>query len=256
LRKIWKECPCCNQRYQKELRVDLATAFVSYVEGQHPDDQGMLVTALNEKLMSLERMAKKNRCTPQTRQEARDTANKMLSTFEQMKNEEDPLPNRVQHIEPKVYGCLGRIALEEGTKDSLKEALSHYEKSRDLCLVLGLTNEVALAEYNISVAKEECEGVSSMSIEKKVEQLQEVYDMRLKKHGEGSTSTLNAGLCLTRDLIKADRLVEAESLLLYLATVSKQVHGSDHSMTEKIHSEQRRLSRKCKSHSDKQQGNV
>ena len=46
---------------------------------------------------------------------------------------------------------------------------------------------------------------------------------------------------LASNLLKADRLEEAEKLLLNLATVSKRVHGLDHSVTKKIHSEQKRL---------------
>jgi len=240
LRTIWKECPCCNQPYQNELGVELATELVSYVEEQHPDNKGMLVTALNEKLMSLERMDKKNRCTPPIQQEAKYIANKTLSMFDLMKAEENPLLNKVKHIEPKVYNCLGRVALEDGTKEGAQEALAHFEKYRDLSILLRLKESVAAAEYNISVAKEECD-VSSMNIEKKVEQLQKVYYMQHKKHGEGAIYTLTSGASLASNLLKADRLVEAESLLLKLGEVSKRVHGADHSVTEKIYSVQRRL---------------
>ena len=74
-----------------------------------------------------------------------------------------------------------------------------------------------------------------------MEQSQKLYAMRLKVYGEGAIDTLNDGTLLAKDLMKADRLVEAESLLLKSATVSKRVHGSDLSVTKKIHSEQRRL---------------
>lgn len=227
--KLWQECPGCKQRYQNELRVELATEFVSFVETNYSDNQRIYVTALYEKLLSLTNIVNLNNSA---RQEAKQSANKILSLVEQMKAKQDPLLNKVQLIEPKVYNCLGRIALKEATKDSFKEALSHFEKNRDLSILLGLSIEVAVAECNIIIAKELCGEI--ISIEKKVDLSQKLYDMRLKLNGEGALNTLDIGTILARDLMKADRLAEAESLLLKLATVSKRVHGSDHDMTKTI----------------------
>ena len=80
-----------------------------------------------------------------------------------------------------------------------------------------------------------------MSYEKKVEVSQKLYDMRLKQLGEGAIGTLVCGKQLAKDLMRARRLVEAESLLLNLAKVSKRVHGADHSVTKRIDLVQRDL---------------
>ena len=243
--KIWSDCLTCKQRHQNELRVELAIEFLSFVETNYSDDQGMIVAALYEKLLSLERMidTHKNRCTPLARQEIKDIANKIFSITDLMKTKQCHLLY-LSSTEALTHNSLGRIALEEGTEDSVHEALSHFEKYRDLSILLGLRpDRVAEAEYNISVAKEECG--EDISIEKKVELSQKLYDVRLKSNGEGDIFALNVGTLLAKDLLNAYRLAEAESLLLKLATVSKQVHGADHSAFKKIHSVQRRL-RKCK----------
>ena len=34
----WVACPHCHQEYQNELRIDIATKFISFVRRQYPDD--------------------------------------------------------------------------------------------------------------------------------------------------------------------------------------------------------------------------
>jgi len=237
--KLWQECPRCKQRHQNELRVELATEFVSFVETNYSDNQGMYLIASYEKLTSLTNMtvANKNKCT-QASQEANDISNKMLSIIEQIKITHDPflILIRVKYIEPRVYNCLGRIALEEGAKEGAQKALAHFEKYRDLCSASGLIDENPVAEHNISVAKEKC-GQVSMCIKKKLEQSQKLYNVLVVKEGEGAINTLICGKNLAKDLYMAHRNREAERLLEKLAETSKQVHGEGHSVTKSIHSE-------------------
>lgn len=204
------------------------------METNYSDDKGMHIMALYEKLAAL---TNNNHLV---KQEANDVANIIFSLIEQMKAKKHTILNRVQHIEARVYSCLGCVACNEGTKESAQEALIHYEKYRDLSISLGLTDEVAEAEKSINIAKAKFGEV--MSIKKNVEQSQKLYDIRLKRYGEGAIDTLNCGKNLAWDLFMAAHVVEAEKLLLKLATVSKQVHGSDHSITKKIRSLQRIMS--------------
>ena len=149
----------------------------------------------------------------------------------------DPVLIRVQYIEPRVYNCLGRVALEEGTKEGAQKALAHFEKYRDLCSESGLIDENPVAEHNISIAKDKC-GQVSMCIKKKLEQSQKLYNVLVVKEGEGTINTLICGKNLARDLYMAHRNREAERLLEKLAEISKQVHGEGHSVTKSIHLEQ------------------
>ena len=37
----WKECPTCNQRYQRELALDLANAQISFLQNELPPTASM-----------------------------------------------------------------------------------------------------------------------------------------------------------------------------------------------------------------------
>jgi hypothetical protein len=43
----WERCPSCDQYYQNELAVDIATEFVSFVRRQYPDDTQNQMEALH-----------------------------------------------------------------------------------------------------------------------------------------------------------------------------------------------------------------
>lgn len=234
IRRLWGECPSCKQWHQNKLRIELATEFVSFVEGQYPNNHEMLITALHEKLISVSGGG--------LLQEAKNIANRILSLIDQVKTEHSTLPRQLLYIKARTYYYLGIIDLTKGTKEDSKEALIHYEKCRDLSCVLGLINEVAMAERDIDIAKEKCGEVISKV--RKVETSQKLYDSRLKLYGEEAIDTLVAGKNLAISLLNARRLAEAESLLEKLVVVSKQVHGLDHRVTKRIQSVKRRVRRK------------
>jgi hypothetical protein len=54
-RKPWRVCPSCNQFYQNELAIDIASKFVSFVRRQYPRDQRQ-VESLHTKLNALDSM--------------------------------------------------------------------------------------------------------------------------------------------------------------------------------------------------------
>jgi hypothetical protein len=49
----WRECPGCQQYYQNELSINIATKFVSFARRQYPKDTGRQVEALYVKLAAL-----------------------------------------------------------------------------------------------------------------------------------------------------------------------------------------------------------
>ena len=49
----WVACPHCHQEYQNELRIDIATKFVSFVRRQYPNNTQRQVEALFVKLLAL-----------------------------------------------------------------------------------------------------------------------------------------------------------------------------------------------------------
>ena len=49
-REPWQSCPNCHQPYQHQLAVDLATKFVTFVEGKYPGDGQKYLEALYQRL--------------------------------------------------------------------------------------------------------------------------------------------------------------------------------------------------------------
>jgi hypothetical protein len=84
--------PQLPSNYQKELRIDIATKFVSFVQRQYPRDTQRHVEALYLKRAALMKMFE--RLQPVQKREAGDTANVLLSLTDQMKNDASPLPER------------------------------------------------------------------------------------------------------------------------------------------------------------------
>jgi hypothetical protein len=120
--KPWRECPSCRHYYQNELRIDIATEFVSFIRGKYSDDVELELKALWGKLCAL--MAMYDRLQPVQRSEAVDAANGILSLIDQMKVNSSPLSRNYFQLEANAYNTLGRIALNEGTEESAREALS------------------------------------------------------------------------------------------------------------------------------------
>ena len=115
----WVVCPSCHQYHQNELRIDIATEFVSFVRRQYPDDTQMQVVSLYLKLRALGSML--GRLQPVQKSEAGVTADVILSLIDRMKGDVSPLPERYSEIEANAHDVHGRIALDEGTEESAKK---------------------------------------------------------------------------------------------------------------------------------------
>ena len=150
-RKPWKECPGCQQEYQNELAVDIATKFVLFVRGQYPRDTQKQVESLHLKLRALGSMFERLR--PVQKREAGVTANVLLSMIDRMRNDASPLPERYLSFQADAYNTHGRIALSEGTKESARRAVVHFEKSLQVFEAIGDDEGIAHAKVNIALAK-------------------------------------------------------------------------------------------------------
>ena len=109
----WRLCSNCLQTYQNELRIDIATEFVSFVRRQYPRDTQMQVEALYNKMMAFALMF--DRLQPVQKKEAGVTANVLLLLITRIKNDAPPLQTRYYQFEANAYSLHGDIALDEGT---------------------------------------------------------------------------------------------------------------------------------------------
>ena len=228
----WKLCSNCHQTFQNELRIDIATEFVSFVRRQYPRDTQMQVEALYNKMMAFTLMF--DRLQPVQKKEAGVTANVLLLLITRMKNDEPPLQTRYYQFEANAYSTQGKIALDEGTKESAKRAVAHFEKQLKVHESIGDADGVARVTYNIAHAKSKCGGGNSE--EGGLKTLQELYELRIAEYGKEHAITIEAGKSYALELQKANRKGEAIELLTKLLSTSKRVLGPHHKITKEVES--------------------
>jgi hypothetical protein len=232
-RKPWRDCPGCHQCSQNEFAVDIASKFVSFVRGHYPNNTERQVESIHSKLRALSSMI--DRLQPVQKKELGVTANVLLSLIDRMKGEVLTLPKRYSQFEADAYNVHGRIALDEGTEESARRAVAHFEKYLKVCKAIGNANGIALAKGNIALAKSKHE--SGNNNEELLRASQELYEMSGAEFGEGNENTIRAGNFYASKLRKANRGDEARDLLTKLLATSKQVFGSDHTITMGVESE-------------------
>jgi hypothetical protein len=93
-------------------------------------------------------MVMHDRLQPVQKSEAVDLANVILSMIDRMKV--NSLSRRYSQLEANAYNTLGRIALNEGTEESARRAVVHFETQLELNNAIG---GIAAAKCNIAAAK-------------------------------------------------------------------------------------------------------
>jgi hypothetical protein len=225
----WAICPSCHQYYQNELRIDIASEFVLFVRRKYPDDTQKQVESLNVKLRALMNMF--IRLQPRQKREIGVTANVLLSLIDRMKGEESLLPIRYSRFESYAYGVHGSIAFDEGTEESARRAVTHFENQLEVCEAIGDDDGIATAKRIIAIAKSKYESCNS---EELLKASQEVYELRVTKYGDEHENTIISGKSYALRLQTANRGDEAKELLMKLLATSKQVFGSDHNITKSV----------------------
>ena len=229
-RNPWQVCPSCHQKYQNELAIDIANKFVPFVRRQYPRDTQRQVEALYVKLHTLMHM--QEMLQPRQKREAGVTADILLSMIDRMKNE-SPLSKRYSLVKAYAHNAHGRIALQEGTEESARRAVVHFEKELEVCEAIGFIDGIAAAKGNIAIAKSKYEGGMNSEM---LEASQELYELRVASFGEEHEVTIDTGITYAGVLQKANRGDEARELLIKLLATSKQVLGPHHNITKSVES--------------------
>jgi hypothetical protein len=186
----WRECPSCHQEYQNDFGIDIASKFVSFVRRQYPDDTQRQVESLHLKLSALNDML--NRLTAVQKRELGVTANVLLYMIVRIKGDGSSLPMRYSLFEADAYNVHGRIALDEGSEESARRAVNHFEKSRQVFEAIGDAEGIANAKGNIAIAKSKYE--SGNNNEELMKASREVYELRVAKLGEEHYSARRAAI--------------------------------------------------------------
>ena len=99
---------------------------------------------------------------------------------------------------------------------------------------IGDDEDIAATKGNIAIAKFIYEGASNN--EELLKANEELYELRVAKHGEENEYTIFAGKYYAIALRNANRGDEARELLTKLLATSKQILGSHHNTTKEIES--------------------
>jgi hypothetical protein len=236
-RNPWRECPGCNLSYQNMLRIDIATEFVSFVRRQYPDDTQRQLEALYVKRAALQSILEK--LQSEQKRELGVTANVLLSLIDRMKGEVSPLPIRYSQFEADAYNTHGLIAIDEGTAESARRAVIHFENQLEVYEAIGDAEGIAAAKGGIAIAKSMYEGGNNN--EELLNATRELYELRAAKFGEEHEYTILAGkyyavagMRYANNLRKANRETEVIDLLTKLLAMSKQVLGPHHNTTKAV----------------------
>lgn len=159
----------------------------------------------------------------------------------------------INTMEVNAYTSLGYIFLNEGTEESVKEAVQYYQKALIMdedeynshqsngsadyartsnALILKRLLSNAKAVQKAKYAGEAGVINQSPPSEEELKQCRELYENYVKQNGQDSLATLGTGTNLAVSV--AGHGGEAERLLTKLVTTSKRAHGTNHSMTKQI----------------------
>ena len=167
------------------------------------------------------------------KREAGVTANVLLSMIDRMKVDVSPLSRRYSRFAAIAHVVHGCIALDEGTEESARRAVTHFKKDLKVWEAIDDTEGIATAKRNIARARSKFEGDDS---EELLKASQELYELRIAKLGEEDYLTIREGKNYAEILQKANCREEARELLMKLLATSKQVFGSDHNITKSVES--------------------
>jgi hypothetical protein len=95
----------------------------------------MQVEALHLKLCALLKMFE--RLQPVHKREAGVTANVLLSLIDRIKGDVSSLSRRYSKFQADAYNIHGRIALDEGTVESARRAVAHFEHQLEVNEAIG-----------------------------------------------------------------------------------------------------------------------
>ena len=186
--KPWKTCLSCHHDYQNELAVDIATEFLLFVRGKYPHDEGKQLESLYLKLCALDSMIE---LQPVQKREAGVTANVLLSLVDRMKREVSPLSKRYSQFQANTLGVHGRIALNEGSEESARRAVVHFENQIEVYKAIGDAHGIAIAKSNVAYARSQYEGGKT---EEALNTSQELYKSGIARLGDEHYYTIDAGI--------------------------------------------------------------
>ena len=228
----FQQCPNCKQEYYNELRYNLESARVSFVEKEFTNDHMLRLRALIHRVRVLDVENTADRAEGET------IAAKMISILEEMKSH----PSMQEHdvwkrggymkMEAVVLYVIGLFKMNIGSTESLQEALGYFGSAIELFTLIGDEINLMTARKNLSKVESSLYGKELRhNDESDLHLCQKQYDYWRGKLGEHHPIAIRRGELLAQTLYSLNQGVAAESLLTKLAETSRQVHGHNHNST-------------------------
>ena len=138
------------------------------------------------------------------------TANVLLSLIDGMKNDA-LLTILYSQFEADAHNTLSQITDEEGSEESARRAVVHFENQLKVCEAFDMVDGIATAKSNIAIAKSKYKSGNSGEL---LKTSRELYDWCVATHGVGNEYTILAGNTNALELAKESRWRESRELLM------------------------------------------
>jgi hypothetical protein len=238
----WIICPNCHQFYCGKLALDLANAFVEFVEREYP--AGCNWQYLEAYSNKLRRYTTRNE-TNIGATETKHVMEKCLSIIVQlMSSEHNIRANWAREVmgTANVYSACAYYYLNQCDEsgENAKKTIEYLEKSRDAFGAIGDDAGVTCMESKIDQYKRMFSGYLTADLsefktpEQKLQLERKVYETSIKSDGEAMAVTM--GLNYATALKDAYHGIAAIRQMNRIISISKQYHGPDHIDTKKLES--------------------
>ena len=247
LRRAWRVCRNCDQKYRGQLRIDLANSLVTFVNGaysnhesywfchEYPDKEIMQLISLDEKLQAHAEQREAHG-SEENHIVLREFAEHILDKIRMLKSNKKIMTqygHHVQCIESITYATLG-----DAMPDNDPKKMEYWEKGfANLKEVLPFkTPESQLADVVMN-SKREAGGDTW----ERWEEIRSSYEINIKrrreKYGANDLRALKFELELAYNLGAStpNYHLEGERMLIDLHRRCKLILGEDHYLIKQVH---------------------
>ena len=277
--RAWHTCPNCNQQYQNQLRLDIASAYLEFAETTYgqPDNNGDLdkrklmnalivnIDSIFEILIQMYRqnaskLMRVDAMKPALRVQGENLLNKLLSMTLQVKKDTDitswvHMPKASKEYqeykqfsyayEAYSYERLGMFYRFDSTKESYLIAIKHLEKARVIFKLIGCESESNFTATNLAMVRDDT--TAPIRQDTKISALKSIserYQLEVDAFGKHDHRTIRTGIefARTMTMLRDFDHIDTERLITKLSASSHQVLGQDHSCTK----DATHLMNKCK----------
>jgi len=250
-REPWEICINCKQPFVHQLQLDLASAFVSFAEatydrvGSNKWDRMKVMTALYVKIGAFW-----DKDVTETTMLVNDLLSKISQAKKALKmNSWVHLPKTSDNYryykamcgvcESEAYKQLAGIALQNpSNEESSQLAIKHFKKARAIYNLFDMKDEARKMDFVIQKRIDDKQAVSNGDTpsstrtysDTDLEFARNQYESNLNEHGIESIDTIKRGVIYAAMLTSVNHCIEAEHLITKLTTISRRVHGPEHSI--------------------------